>query len=62
MPVRLNETPVRTQPHGSTPLFKVKLSAGRHTMRLVNEQEGVRDTRQIKIKPGQTTKLNITLK
>lgn len=49
------------EPYGSTPVFKIKLQPGSHRMELVNEQEGIRVTRMITIKPGKTHKLNLDL-
>ncbi len=50
------------EPRGSTPLFKVKLSPGKHTVRLINEGAGVKETKTITIEPGQVLKRSWTLK
>jgi hypothetical protein len=50
------------KPFGSTPLYKVELGSGPHTVRLVNEEFGVDETRKVIIKPGQASRLNLTLK
>ena len=47
---------------GSTPLFRRKLTAGRHTLTLVNEGENIRTTRAVEVKPGETVKVSFTLK
>jgi len=44
------------QAHGSTPLFKKTLSAGKHTVRLVNEGAGIDVTKQITVAPGENLK------
>lgn len=46
---------------GSTPLFKVRLPPGEHTLTLVNEGQNVNTTRQVTIKPGEVTKLDLKL-
>jgi serine/threonine-protein kinase len=46
---------------GSTPLFKVKLPAGEHTMTLVNEGQGINTTRKVTIRAGEVTKLDLQL-
>jgi len=48
--------------YGSTPLFKLKLKAGKRKLRLVNEAAGVDHKRVITVKPGKTVKLNLNLK
>jgi serine/threonine protein kinase len=48
-------------PHGATPLFKLRLHAGKHTVRLTNEQAGIDATRVVEIKGGETTKLDLQL-
>lgn len=50
------------QPYGSTPLFKIRLTPGRHKVRLVNEQEGVNVTRTVTVKADMTIKQNWNLK
>jgi len=50
------------QPYGSTPLFKIKLTPGRHQVTLVNEQAGVNTTRTVTVTAGKTLKKNWTLK
>jgi len=49
-------------PYGSTPLFKIKLKPGTYSMLLVNEQEGVNETRSVVVKPGEVNKLDLLLK
>lgn len=44
------------QPKGSTPLFKLKLSAGRHKVRLVNEAAGIDSTKTVKIESTKNLK------
>jgi serine/threonine-protein kinase len=44
-------------PFGPSPLFKTRLAAGRHTVRLLNEQAGVDTTRTVTIKDGESVKL-----
>ncbi|MDX2011636.1 MAG: serine/threonine-protein kinase [Myxococcaceae bacterium] len=46
----------------STPVVQRSLPAGRHTLTLVNEEQGLKDTRVIEIAPGQHLKLRIALK
>ncbi len=48
--------------YGPSPLFKIKLPAGEHTVVLVNEQHGVRVTRKVTIRAGQTEKVDWALK
>lgn len=48
------------EPHGATP-FKVKLTAGPHTLRFVNEQAGIDRQERVTIRPDQTTKLDLDL-
>lgn len=50
------------EPYGSTPLWKLKLSPGTHTVRLVNENAGIDMTRKIKLAPGAHVKKRLTLK
>jgi hypothetical protein len=49
-------------PYGSTPVFKLRLSPGRHVLHLVNEEAGVDVKRTVTIKSGETAKLDINLK
>ncbi len=49
------------QPWGSTPVAKVPLSAGAHTVRLVNEDAGKDVTKKITVKNGETLKQDWTL-
>lgn len=49
-------------PAGSTPLFKYKLSPGKHTILLVNEGAGIRVTKSVTVQPGKNIKKNWTLK
>jgi hypothetical protein len=46
----------------STPIAKVELPAGAHSIRLVNEAAGVDTTKSVKIKPGENLKQNWALK
>jgi serine/threonine protein kinase len=50
------------QAHGSTPLFKKALGAGKHTVRLVNEGAGVDVTKQITVVSGENLKHDWVLK
>ena len=52
---------IDNDPYGSTPIFKVKLAAGQHKVRLVNDQENIDVTKTIEIKPGQVSKFNYDL-
>ncbi|MDF1564495.1 MAG: protein kinase [Deltaproteobacteria bacterium] len=49
---------VNGTPWGTTPLFKRKLPAGKHTMRFVNEGEGIDVTRRIDVRAGQNEKVS----
>ncbi len=49
-------------PYGSTPLFKVKLRPGTYSVVLVNEQEGINETRSVTIPAGEVAKLDLVLK
>ena len=49
-------------PKGSTPLFKVELSPGKHELRLINEGAKVDAVRRITIAPGRVTKLDVDLR
>jgi serine/threonine-protein kinase len=40
---------------GDTPLIEVPVPAGKQVLKLVNEAEGVSQTIEVQIKPGQTT-------
>lgn len=42
---------------GITPLLGVKLPVGTHTLRLVNQEEGIEKKVKISIEPGKTTSL-----
>lgn len=48
-------------PYGSTPVFKLRLPAGRHELHLVNEQAGVDVRRTVTIAGGETKKLSLDL-
>jgi serine/threonine-protein kinase len=50
------------EPLGSTPLFKKRLTAGRHQLVLVNEAANVNEKRFVDIASNETTKLKLTLK
>jgi predicted Ser/Thr protein kinase len=52
---------VSGSPLGSTPLFKTKLPPGSHTIRLINEQEGIDVSRDVMIRPNKVTKLDLKL-
>jgi serine/threonine protein kinase len=39
---------------GATPLYKLQLPAGRHTVLLVKESEGIRESKAIVVPPGET--------
>jgi hypothetical protein len=49
-------------PYNSTPLFKVRLSAGKHKLRLINEGAGIDVKRSVTISPGKNRKLDLNLK
>ena len=49
------------EPYGSTPLWKLKLSPGAHTIRLVNEKAGVDVVKKIKLAPGDHVKKSFSL-
>jgi serine/threonine-protein kinase len=40
---------------GETPLIRVRLPVGRHTLRLVNPDEGISETYEVEIRAGETT-------
>jgi hypothetical protein len=42
--------------HGQTPVARIPLEAGTHTVRLVNEERGVDVTKRVKIAPNETLK------
>ena len=42
---------------GITPLLDIKLAAGRHKLRLVNEEAGQKKSIWVVIRPGKTTAL-----
>jgi serine/threonine-protein kinase len=46
---------------GSTPLWKVKLAAGPHTLTFVNEGKGLNVTRVVNVKGGVETKVELSL-
>lgn len=48
-------------PYGATPVFKLRLPAGKHMVQLTNETEGIDATRVVQIKGGETTKLDLML-
>lgn len=65
--VTLNSSPwakitIDGKPFGSTPIFKKKVSAGRHKVRLVNEEMGVNVSRTITVEGGRVLKRNWKLK
>jgi hypothetical protein len=45
-----------------TPVFKIKLAPGRHTVSLVNEAAGINEQRVVEIKPGELSKVEFTLR
>ena len=49
---------------GTTPRFKIELPAGKHTLTLVNEEDGrkINATRVVEISSGQTTRVSFDLK
>jgi serine/threonine protein kinase len=49
-------------PHGSTPLFKLRLPPGSHKLVLVNEQAGVNIARTVLVESDKTTKLDLKVK
>jgi predicted Ser/Thr protein kinase len=46
---------------GSTPLWKVKLPAGPHTLTFINEGKGLNVTKVVNVKAGEETKLELSL-
>jgi serine/threonine-protein kinase len=46
------------EPEGSTPLFKLRLRAGKHTLHLVNEQAGIDVTRNLTVGPAANEKVS----
>jgi hypothetical protein len=46
---------------GDTPLMRVPLSAGHHTLRLVNSEAGISETYDVEIVAGQTTSRRLGL-
>lgn len=46
---------------GNTPQMNISLSAGRHTILLVNDDLHVRETRSVTIVSGETQRLIVTL-
>ena len=50
------------EPYGSTPLWKLKLTPGTHTVRLVNEKAGVNLVKKIRLSPGAHVKKSFSLK
>jgi len=49
------------KPYGSTPLYKVELAPGPHSLHLANEGAGISVVRKVTISSGETTKLNLGL-
>jgi serine/threonine-protein kinase len=49
-------------PHGSTPVFKIRLRPGKHKVRLVNEQAGIDVTKTVTVTSGGVLKKNWSLK
>jgi serine/threonine-protein kinase len=47
---------------GETPLVRIPLPAGRHTLRLVNPEEGISETYVVEIRPGETTTRRLGLR
>ncbi len=47
---------------GDTPLVRVAMSAGHHTLRLVNTDEGISETYDVEISAGQTTSRRLGLR
>jgi len=50
------------RPYGVTPVFKLKLAPGRHKVALVNEAAGIREQREVEIRPGELTKVEFKLR
>lgn len=50
------------RPYGVTPVFKIKLAPGRHTVSLVNDAAGINEQRVVDIKPGELSKVEFKLK
>lgn len=50
------------RPYGVTPVFKIKLAPGRHTVSLVNDAAGINEQRAVDIKPGELSKVEFKLK
>jgi hypothetical protein len=48
-------------PRGTTPLFKLPIAPGEHTVRLVNKAKGVQRVQQVRIKAGELFKLDLDL-
>lgn len=48
-------------PAGSTPIFKARLPAGRHSI-VFTAESGARATRDVDVKPGAVVKLQVDLK
>jgi serine/threonine-protein kinase len=49
------------RPIGSTPLFKVRLPAGKHTLQLNNDAQGLSKTMTVIIEPGKVKKVEVQL-
>jgi serine/threonine-protein kinase len=47
---------------GSSPLFRVRLAAGRHTVSLTNEAEKLTKVIQVEIRPGEEERLKVPLR
>ena len=64
--LRLNTNPwtrvsLGSRQLGETPLIEVPLPAGRHQLKLVNEEKKINKTIEVEIKPGQTTVKQLAL-
>ena len=47
---------------GETPLMRVSLPVGHHSCRLVNADEGISETYEVDIRPGETTRVRLGLR
>lgn len=49
-------------PHGATPVFKIRVAAGTHRVRLINDIEGIDTVRSVEVRTNEVTKLDLQLK
>jgi serine/threonine-protein kinase len=47
---------------GETPLVRVRLPAGRHTLHLANPEAGIAESYSVEITPGETTTRRLGLR